>query len=1074
MWKLLKNIINSLFRKKSKMDSSVIQKAEKTLEMKQSDEQLLSVQDTVQIDVSETVQMYRKKELEDTVRLSIVDDISDVLEEKAQEQQELPEFSQELFEKIASDSEKAVEDNEEELEADNSENHEPEESGQIISEVSSEEEMIQPDSDREMKADNEPEVITEYEFADFQMDDEKKITDHLLYKIASGHLLGIDILAIAENKEFVQRIHEYAQDVLAANYKRAVIAYVHKGDVILSLVLIALEHYDGNFWDYVRAEYSELYRGRSQQKVDAMIRKIIGSFNSDDNNVRLINYIIRHAIVPKQFISDFIVFTYDIYKDVLKYDIPDNVGHILAEVYLSVGKNFDTIVNSKKTHQGVKTYRLIATTKELISNPDYFGELIGYTRIILDYIHTYYWNESVADLRYSEYFKPIFDVWKSEHPDFFRLGKRHRKHERTIWSAELTRSGKQICLDIPEYLVMDIIDPHDVSIVVMNDTRILKMVDKPSMRKVFGGYQIDSLKVVIEEPVGKLLYRILENDRVIFDSGDSLYREYILFDGKGKELKKTVGYSGDLYIVARVIASPQSINIVCRQERYELGFIIVKAYDAIQINQETITFYDRLTVKVEGVQYDDVVIRHGEKEYNLYKYVEAIMFCTEVKEEDLILQTGNEHYTITDSTVYNHGKEIVYRVNLIEKLHEGVNVVRVLNRQEQSVIERFVLIVDSEYHCSMMISNNVGITAQISSSLFGDYEVHADMKQDNPICVSIGNPMFEGKLKLIPALQIPIYRVDHGPWRLFDNNISVKEMSVYSHIAVDGLAFDSVKLATLDNEVAFTLDVQKVNGNRVLTTEKLKTYDSGKHPYAILMFYNSNVPVGRIYVYYHAEFIENSLVTHFDQKDSTLSLSFSYAGDDIVTFELFDDQNQCVYSELIKSNPCQLSVSDIHVFRYYTIVICGGEDSLFSEGSGKYTMYRSKPFVFYSSNEIAGNVFDVKKVVCEQYSKYWNRFLEQERKVLNTELHITDHENGDMYLGYMTNGEVLSCPVRIEVTTEVTDGTFICCLNDMESGDQLLFDRLKKTIYFEEPDNIKTEYPCDRFQVVWKSKEIGG
>ena len=86
------------------MDSSVIQKAEKTLEMKQSDEQLLSVQDTVQIDVSETVQMYRKKELEDTVRLSIVDDISDVLEEKAQEQQELPEFSQELFEKIASDS----------------------------------------------------------------------------------------------------------------------------------------------------------------------------------------------------------------------------------------------------------------------------------------------------------------------------------------------------------------------------------------------------------------------------------------------------------------------------------------------------------------------------------------------------------------------------------------------------------------------------------------------------------------------------------------------------------------------------------------------------------------------------------------------------------------------------------------------------------------------------------------------------------------------------------------------------------------------------------------------------------
>ena len=134
-------------------------------------------------------------------------------------------------------------------------------------------------------------------------------------------------------------------------------------------------------------------------------------------------------------------------------------------------------------------------------------------------------------------------------------------------------------------------------------------------------------------------------------------------------------------------------------------------------------------------------------------------------------------------------------------------------------------------------------------------------------------------------------------------------------------------------------------------------------------------------------------------------------------------------------------------------------------------MYRTQPFVFYSLDEIEGNVFDVKKVVCEHYSKYWNRFLEQERKVLNTELHITDHENEDVYLGYLTNGEIFSCPVRIEVTTEVSDGAFICCLNDM-SGDQFLFDKYKKTIYFEEPDNIKDEYPCDRFLVIWKRKEF--
>lgn len=1070
MWKLLQKIINSLFRK-NKKKSSTSENITKHVVMKPSDEQSSALQDTMQLDVSEAVQICVKEELEDTVRLPVIDNASVALEDTAQEQQDFSELSQELFEEIMHDSEKTTEENEDGFESEVAEVQDIEESSNAIDEKNNEEKNTDIDSNNDVTSNDISAEITEYEFADFQMDDEKKIIDHLLHKIETGHLLGIDILAIAENKEMVQRIHEYAQDVLAENYKRSVITYVHKGDVILSLVLIALEYYDGNFWDYVHEKYSELYRGRSQQKIDAMIRKIIGSFNSDDNNARLINYIIRHTIVPKQFISDFIVFAYDIYKDVLKYDISDNIAHILAEVYLNVGENFDAFVNSKKTHQGVKTYRLITTTKELISNPDYFGELIGYTRIILSYIHTYYWNESVDDLRYPEYFKPIFDTWKSEHPDFFRLGKKHRKHERTIWNAEISLSGKQICLDIPEFLVMDIMDPHDVSIVVMNDKNILKKIENPSIREVFAGYQIDSLKVLIEDPVGKLSYQILENDKVLFDSRDSLFREFILFDDKGKELKKTEGYSGDLYIVAKDISSPQSIDIVGHQEEYELGFLIVKPYDAIQINQKTITFYDRLTVKVEGTIYDDVIIRHGGKEYNLYKNVESIMFCTEVKEEDLVLQTGNEHYKISNNTVYDYGKEVLYRVDLIGKVHEGVNVVKVLNRQDHSVIERFILFVDSEYHCTMMLSNSNGITAQISSSLAGNCEVYADMIQDNPISVSFENPIFEGELWLIPSLQIPVYRIDQNPWRLFDDNISIKEMTVYSHITVNGIVFDSVKLATLDNEVAFSLDVQKAKGTQVLTTEKLKAYDSGEHPYAILMFYNSNVPVGRIYVYYHAEFIENSLVTHFDPQSKTLSLSFSYAGDDIVTFELLDDQSQCVHSEEAIPSPCHLSVPDIHVFRYYTIIIYGGEDSLFSEGTGKYVMYRTQPFVFYSLDEIEGNVFDVKKVVCEHYSKYWNRFLEQERKVLNTELHITDHENEDVYLGYLTNGEIFSCPVRIEVTTEVSDGAFICCLNDM-SGDQFLFDKYKKTIYFEEPDNIKDEYPCDRFLVIWKRKEF--
>ena len=370
--------------------------------------------------------------------------------------------------------------------------------------------------------------------------------NQLVGKLSADKLIGLDLLQIAGNDELKKKIHTRAIGHLKINYnKSSVVLYEGINEIVVSLVIIALDHYDGSLWDHVQDEYNNLYVGRSEQRVNALIRKILAQSSNEPNN-RYINYVIRQTITPSYFVPDFITFAFDIYKDTFKYELIDNsniLNEVLANVFIDISSKYESKNNQFKSK--AKSYKLIKTIRDIIDNIDWFSELIEYTKIILKYLDTYYWNESKENLPYFDYFEPFFKDWISKNKIFFEA-KERSNHEKVQWNATYSLKGINVLLHIPDHLISREYPANSIRIVVSHGSEVIKVIDRPTITEVVGSNLIIGNDVVLENPIGKVNYKIYSNSDVIFDSKKTLYREFLFFSENHNEIKQGSKYVGNI------------------------------------------------------------------------------------------------------------------------------------------------------------------------------------------------------------------------------------------------------------------------------------------------------------------------------------------------------------------------------------------------------------------------------------------------------------------------------------------------------------------------------------------------
>ena len=130
--------------------------------------------------------------------------------------------------------------------------------------------------------------------------------NRLLNKVSKRENIGIDLMGILDSETDMEEIHKRAESELMRaismggnNYH-----FVESRIIVVSLSIIAMLNYDGNFYDNVCSIYTKAYSRYSKQKVEGVIRNILSKYRragTSGSRKRIINVVLENAIVPQAF-----------------------------------------------------------------------------------------------------------------------------------------------------------------------------------------------------------------------------------------------------------------------------------------------------------------------------------------------------------------------------------------------------------------------------------------------------------------------------------------------------------------------------------------------------------------------------------------------------------------------------------------------------------------------------------------------------------------------------------------------------------------------------------------------------
>lgn len=888
--------------------------------------------------------------------------------------------------------------------------------------------------------------------------------NQLVGKLSADKLIGLDLLQIAGNDELKKKIHTRAIGHLKINYnKSSVVLYEGINEIVVSLVIIALDHYDGSLWDHVQDEYNNLYVGRSEQRVNALIRKILAQSSNEPNN-RYINYVIRQTITPSYFVPDFITFAFDIYKDTFKYELIDNsniLNEVLANVFIDISSKYESKNNQFKSK--AKSYKLIKTIRDIIDNIDWFSELIEYTKIILKYLDTYYWNESKENLPYFDYFEPFFKDWISKNKIFFEA-KERSSHEKVQWNATYSLKGVNVLLHIPDHLISREYPANSIRIVVSHGSEVVKVIDRPTITEVVGSNLIIGNDVVLENPIGKVNYKIYSNSDVIFDSKKTLYREFLFFSENHNEIKQGSKYVGNIDVVGTDIKAIKNIEVYYTNQFYSIGNLVLNEHESIMMDDRAVyTSYSDEKMLV-GTKSTKAYISESIHHLDIYTEVLGLIFtCPKMDDKRIQLQVNNSRYLITDLSERGIGDYTICEMSLDGYTVQGFNYIAVKELNTDSTLFKQSYFYCPEYTHKCKLHNDE-IVLNINCNLVEGKEYIADTKKDNMFELPFTSQYFESELYLVPKVDIPVYRIEDGVWKPFREEISIKDITTYSKIWIDGIDFSQVKVSLPNKFVTDKLAVNYRDNKAYLPCAMIKGLESNGYAKCSINFYKDSLSVDSLNVYYRAVVDYKSMYMRYENDDS-VSISFNYFGKDDITVKLFKGE-ECVCDVTTTDKPVHIKVPNIEKFTAYKIQILGGTNDIFSMNANQYNMYRKENIFFYDANDIVGHTFNIDQGRGEVYDQDNDEWYDKKLSFKYTTVHVDSMIEEDLYkvtVKHFDQKRRYKNNLQLLLTSEIVDGKFWCDISS--EGDLLLYDNIAKSIVFIENKSTRKNLDIQEYRI---------
>ncbi|SHK37337.1 hypothetical protein [Hespellia stercorisuis] len=860
--------------------------------------------------------------------------------------------------------------------------------------------------------------------------------------------IGTDLIDILNNESAINEIHSRAE----SNLMQVVGSYSgycrNQEIIVVSLVLVAMLEYDGNYYDSVRDTYKSLYERFSEQKVEGKIRSILSKYKKQSESgsrIRIINVALENAIVPQTFLPAFFEFVFDIYKLNFEYDLPEEPYEDFQFVFEGLRNNMLSDGDDISIKVTQKTYKLITATKQLINREDGLDAVIKLSIIIVKLIDRRFWDKDVKI--FNPYLKVGYDGWEKTLEESARGGHEHKKSDselRSHWEPKFLMLNNSVYLNPPAHRVKSQYDYRDIEVVVLNDGKEIYRNNNCDIREIIGGYQVNTEKIELVKPLGKLTYRLVAGNEIIYDSRDKLYRNCIVFNNEGQEVSNNTDFEGTVYIVYK--KGEATIDNILPKENYCIGYKLVRMGDAIEIGHDIFNFSSMAKPGVFGQLYSNCGIQKENEDKIIPVYHDDCFVVFEADNSSTKFEidiNGKPHklsemqYKVTEkpgSTKY------VVELDLQETGIYEIEVNQLVSGRKNTLLQADMVFDTELTYSKEMLADSI-YRVQVTSELLDhgiDDEVQA--KDFNPGFIQFN---YAG---IYYSYYIPFdfgfYKLSGCEWCSQSDDLWIDDINDKSVLTLYDSECDGLLLYTESGTLAED-DIKLIDRGyyKQLPVFFLSSYKNGNR-YVTLVFTANGKAKHALSCYNKCVIDEEKTEILCFDKPPKVTIKPMFYGKNKVFFEVYNtDEEKILTSKLLESGQIS-TITDLNSFQEYTIQFYEKTKILQFR---KSTLLLEERRTFYAKEDFVGRSYKITEAYFNQivrgefvekqwfFNKYYLKLtdvIDAENGIFEGHVYSKSHK-GDFFLFNIN-------PVDVELCSDVIDGTMDIYMTNQ--GDGLLLD----------------------------------
>lgn len=860
--------------------------------------------------------------------------------------------------------------------------------------------------------------------------------------------IGTDLIDVLNNESAMNEIHSRAE----SNLIQCVGSYNgycgNQEIIVVSLVLIAMLEYDGNYYDSVRDTYKSLYERFSEQKVEGKIRSILSKYKKQSDSgsrTRIINVALENAIVPQTFLSAFFEFIFDIYKLNFEYDLPEEPYEDFQFVFEGLRNNMLSDGDDISINVTQKTYKLIAATKQLISREDGLDAVIKLSIIIVKLIDRRFWDKEVKI--FTPYLKAGYEGWEKTLRENTRGGYERKKSDselRSRWEPKFLMHNNSVYLNPPAHRVKSQYNYRDIAVVVLNDGEEIYRNNNCDIREIIGGYQVNTEKIELTKPLGKLTYQLVAGSEIIYDSKDKLHRNCIVFNNEGQEISNNTDFEGTVYIVYK--KGEASIDNILTKEEYCIGYKLVRLGDAIEIGHDVFNFSSMAKPGIFGQVYPNCFVQKDNEDKIIPVYHDTcfVVFEADNTSSKFEIDINGKPYKLSEMQ-YKATEKAGSTKYVVELALQESGIYEIVVNQLVAGSKNKILQADMAFDIDLtytkeMIEDSV-YRVQVTSRLLPhsiDTEIIIDDFEPGLIQFEYAGDSYSYYL----PFDFGFYKLSGCEWCSQVNDLWIDDINDKSVLSLYDSECDGLLLYTESGTLAED-DIKLIDRGyyKQLSVFFLTSYKNGNR-YVTLAFTANGKVKYAVHCYNKCIIDEEKteILCFDDPKKVTITPVFH--GKNKVFYELFNSAGEKILTSKLLESGQTSTLTNFKSFQEYTFQFHEKTKILQLR---KNTLLLEEHKTFYVMEDFVGRSFKITEAYFNQVirgefvEKQWffNKYFLKLTDVIDAEDGLFEGQiysksyKGDFFL-YNIN------PVEVEICSDVIDGTMDIYMTNQ--GDGLLFD----------------------------------